>query len=252
VDASTIRATRLCLGLTQAQLAQTVGVHWVTVSKWERGENAPDLSVLLELSQLFDVTCDTLLGREPRVGETFPGSVFCSALADFARDTSSMGPRDVALQMNGMLGQVTDGLLAFDGVPVKYTGDGLLGFFSGPAHATRAAQAAQRARGVSQSSQLTISLHKGEIFLGKIGHSDYARLDVIGDTVNVAFLALQWAVANSPGSICASAEFAAALGPEIKTSEAQAVDLEVLGRRVDLVRLLGTSALPWGSDSPGD
>lgn len=32
---------REALGLTQAQLAQLLGVHWVTVSKWERGELTP-------------------------------------------------------------------------------------------------------------------------------------------------------------------------------------------------------------------
>lgn len=37
-----IRSTRERLNLNQAQLASLLGVHWVTVSKWERGALAPD------------------------------------------------------------------------------------------------------------------------------------------------------------------------------------------------------------------
>ena len=50
VKAATIKATRKRLGLTQPQLGQLLGVHWVTVSKWERGLLAPDAyrSALLE------------------------------------------------------------------------------------------------------------------------------------------------------------------------------------------------------------
>ncbi len=36
-----IRAARLQLGLTQAQFGDLLGAHWVTVSRWERGELTP-------------------------------------------------------------------------------------------------------------------------------------------------------------------------------------------------------------------
>jgi len=41
MEAADIRTTREALTLTQAQFAQLLGVHWVTVSKWERGEATP-------------------------------------------------------------------------------------------------------------------------------------------------------------------------------------------------------------------
>jgi class 3 adenylate cyclase len=232
-----IRSLRELRGLKQRDVASALQISAQAVSKWERGENAPDISSLLQLSQLLDVTCDTLLGRVDRVGETFPAVVLCTALVDFARDAAGAAPRDVALRVNGVMHQVTDALLAFDGVPVKYTGDGVLGFFSGPAQATRAARAALRARRTADSPRLTIALHQGEIFLGKIGHPDYASLDVIGDTVNVAFLALQWAVANAPGTVCASAPLVAELDPEIERSAGLSARLEVLGQEQDLVQL---------------
>ena len=38
---TTPKVTRELLGLNQAQLAQILGVHPLTVSKWERGVNVP-------------------------------------------------------------------------------------------------------------------------------------------------------------------------------------------------------------------
>ena len=37
-----------------------------------------------------------------------------------------------------------------------------------------------------QPAAVGITLHSGDIFLGSIGHTEYARPDIIGDTVNTA------------------------------------------------------------------
>ena len=37
-----IAKVRTALGLTQAQLAQLLGIHPLTVSKWERGQGSPN------------------------------------------------------------------------------------------------------------------------------------------------------------------------------------------------------------------
>ena len=42
VDGAAIKQVRSHLELSQAELATILGVHWVTVSKWERGVLAPD------------------------------------------------------------------------------------------------------------------------------------------------------------------------------------------------------------------
>ncbi len=42
MDAGQIRAFRKRLGLTQEQLAKLLGVHTLTVSRWERGQVTPD------------------------------------------------------------------------------------------------------------------------------------------------------------------------------------------------------------------
>lgn len=48
-------------GLTQATLAEKLGVSFQAVSKWERGENLPDAYTLLDLADIYQVTVDELL-----------------------------------------------------------------------------------------------------------------------------------------------------------------------------------------------
>lgn len=50
-------------GLTQMQLADTLGITFQAVSNWERGLSMPDISELPELAELFGSTIDELLGR---------------------------------------------------------------------------------------------------------------------------------------------------------------------------------------------
>lgn len=55
-------------GMTQAELAQTLGVTNKAVSKWETGEAMPETAQLLPISRIFGVTVDELLSgrREER------------------------------------------------------------------------------------------------------------------------------------------------------------------------------------------
>ena len=56
-----LRALRRELGLTQRQAAERLGVTDKAVSKWERGLGCPDVSLLPQLSQLFQVDLARLL-----------------------------------------------------------------------------------------------------------------------------------------------------------------------------------------------
>lgn len=49
-------------GLSQSELAEKVFVTRQAVSRWENGETTPDVGALKLLSQLFDVSINTLLG----------------------------------------------------------------------------------------------------------------------------------------------------------------------------------------------
>ena len=51
-------------GLTQQALAEKLGVTFQAVSKWERGKNIPDIAILKEISNLFDIDINELLDGE--------------------------------------------------------------------------------------------------------------------------------------------------------------------------------------------
>ena len=50
--------------MTQSDLAKKVGVTRGTIANWESGTSNPSLEILLELSRMFEVSVDYLLGVE--------------------------------------------------------------------------------------------------------------------------------------------------------------------------------------------
>lgn len=63
---SFIAVLRKANGLTQKQLAEKLCVSDKTVSRWERDETTPDLSLIPVIAEIFDVTSDELLRGERR------------------------------------------------------------------------------------------------------------------------------------------------------------------------------------------
>ncbi len=53
-------------GITQSELGSKLNYSDKSVSKWERGDGVPDLSVIVQLSELYHVSIDELLGREKK------------------------------------------------------------------------------------------------------------------------------------------------------------------------------------------
>lgn len=51
-------------GITQEQLAEMVGVSNRTVSRWENGRNMPDLSILVQLTELYGVKLSEIVAGE--------------------------------------------------------------------------------------------------------------------------------------------------------------------------------------------
>lgn len=187
--------------LRQVDIASALRLTSQAVSKWERGENAPDIAVLLDLARLLGVSVEWILtGRQEAPG-TFPAVVLCTSLNGFAERAARMAPADLAAWSNTIHYAVTEAVLRFDGVPVKCVGDGFLGFFAGPGKADRALNAARQAKQLFEMPDLVVVLHAGEIFLGSAGHPDYARTDIIGQTVNTAFLVMPFVAAHCRGGI---------------------------------------------------
>lgn len=51
-------------GITQEQLAQELRVSTRTISRWETGFNMPDLSILMEISDYYDIELKEILNGE--------------------------------------------------------------------------------------------------------------------------------------------------------------------------------------------
>lgn len=58
-------------GMTQAELADALGITNKAVSKWETGEAMPETALLKPLARIFDVTVDELLDGRRSVKEEF-------------------------------------------------------------------------------------------------------------------------------------------------------------------------------------
>lgn len=64
-----IRRLRNENGMTQEQLASRIGVTSAAVSKWESGQSLPDITMVMPLARVFEVTTDELMGYDAAVTE---------------------------------------------------------------------------------------------------------------------------------------------------------------------------------------
>ena len=63
VFSARVKTVRLAKGMTQQELADTLGVHVMQVSKWERGAMMPSAESLSALGDVLTVSVDYLIGR---------------------------------------------------------------------------------------------------------------------------------------------------------------------------------------------
>ena len=208
-----IRAQREKRGLKQQDVANALGISPQAVSKWERGENAPDIAVLAPLARLLGVSADWLLDDESDRKDVFEATVLASSVHGAYERSLHMEPRDFAAWANGLFFTLTETTQRHGGVPIKYMGDQYLCFFSGHGHAARAIQTAVRAKSII-AEDLKIGLSTGPVYLGSVGHPDYARPDIMGEVVNIAFLTLGWAESDTKSGIAATEAVIDATGDE--------------------------------------
>lgn len=67
--AENIRSFRKEHSLTQEQLAEALGVTVGAVYKWEAGLSTPEIKLIMELADLFEISVDVLLGYEQQDGK---------------------------------------------------------------------------------------------------------------------------------------------------------------------------------------
>lgn len=70
-----IRQLRTAHGLTQKQLAEQIHVSDKAVSKWERGNGCPDISLLSALADVFGTDADVLLTGSIQKNESEKGNM---------------------------------------------------------------------------------------------------------------------------------------------------------------------------------
>ncbi len=69
-----IAALRKANGMTQKELAEKLNVSDKAVSRWERDENAPDLSLIPVIAEIFGVTSDEILRGERAAAKSPDGT----------------------------------------------------------------------------------------------------------------------------------------------------------------------------------
>ena len=232
-----IRTLREKIGLKQSDIANALQISSQAVSKWERGENTPDISILVPLAKLLGTSTDWLLGYHAEYPDIFEATVMVTAMKGFTRQAEKMDIRDVADMINGFLFRLTETVLRFGGVPVKYIGDGLMCFFSGADHKLRSVKAAIHAKQFA-GEPFCAGLNTGEIFLGTIGHPDYARPDIMGDHVNLAYRTMSWTGENTQSDIGATEFVIDGIGDLIQTGEGKSVSIKGKTKPVVLYEIM--------------
>ena len=65
VFSARLRELRKSMHLTQEDIANALNIHRTTYTKYETGKANPDQKCLLQMAELFHVSVDHLLGRDP-------------------------------------------------------------------------------------------------------------------------------------------------------------------------------------------
>ncbi len=86
----TIARLRSAKNITQSELGERIGVSFQAVSKWERGETLPDISVLPKLADILETTVDFIL-RGTEMNLTFKGKISVSDIVDGINCLKRMG-----------------------------------------------------------------------------------------------------------------------------------------------------------------
>ncbi|MCF0110017.1 MAG: helix-turn-helix transcriptional regulator [Erysipelotrichaceae bacterium] len=73
-------------GITQEQLAEELGVSNRTVSRWETGFNMPDISVLIEIADYFDVSIPEIINGERKSEMNEEVKEMATSIATYAEE----------------------------------------------------------------------------------------------------------------------------------------------------------------------
>lgn len=70
-----IKKKRICLDMTQKELAERLNVTRTAVSNWERGRNYPDINTLISISDELNISLEKLLKEDVKMVENVDNSI---------------------------------------------------------------------------------------------------------------------------------------------------------------------------------
>lgn len=115
--------------LTQEQLAEQFGVARRTVSRWETGSNMPDLDILIEMADFFDVDLREIFDGErnnPKMNDEIKETVL--KVAEYNNEEKKRSTKTVLICfILGIIALITNFAMAFMELPDNI----LTGFFEG-------------------------------------------------------------------------------------------------------------------------
>ena len=88
-----LRTLRKQQGWTQKEVADKLGIHCTTYTKYETGASEPNFEMLNKLADLYDIGTDYLLGRNIKVGGI--GGILIPVLGDVAAGISIEAITDI-------------------------------------------------------------------------------------------------------------------------------------------------------------
>lgn len=92
IVAKNISELRIMNNLTQAELGEKLNYSDKTISKWERAESTPDVAVLYEIANLFEVPLDYFVSEDS----------IHSAISDHKKTTAKYNHRAIAYISEGL------------------------------------------------------------------------------------------------------------------------------------------------------
>jgi class 3 adenylate cyclase len=172
-----------------------------------------------------------LLGYYETKEEALDATVLFADIAGTSHKVQSMEPKHIITWLNGLFFQLTEIVLQYDGIPVQYSGDCFLCFFSGEDHPKRAIRACVGTRKIIPE-QVHMGLHSGMIHPSTIGHPDYSSPSIIGPTTILAFHTMEWAGSNTKSGIAATHAVVEGLEDTDQVGAKQAVDFKGMDEKV--------------------
>ena len=124
-----LKALRREKGITQEQLAEILGVSGRTVSRWETGFNLPDLDILIQIADYYEVEIREILDgerKEEKMNKELEETVL--KVADYSnREKQGMAKKVNVFLLCGIVSMTGHLILEYFGYEKGFPG----GFFAG-------------------------------------------------------------------------------------------------------------------------